>query len=576
MRSPRLGEPLLVLLLAVVATTVLMHPLVLKMDRVGRVNTGDGQFSIWNVAWVAHSLTTAPGDVYDANIFYPHRRTLAYSEANLGAGLLAVPVWLATKNPYFAHNSAVVVAMLLSVTGAYALVRRLTGDRWAATFAALAFAFCPFIYARTAHIQLLMTGGLPWSLWAFHRLLDRHSVGRALTLGLLLAAQGLSCAYYGIFAGLSVGVGVLFYAVARGHYRRAQYWGGITLAAAVAVGIVLPFLLPYLQLDDANFRRTLWESGLYAANLAAYRTSPTWAHRWFLPAEETWTEVAFPGIVTVVLASFGCLWAMRDQFAPAQAAALTSRGSHTISPRETVAFYGLLAGLSIWASFGPQAGLYTVLYRTIPVFELLRVPARLAIVVTLCLVVCAAVALAHLVRRGRRARPWVPIGVLLLTGAELVAIPLPIPVVDPRPHPVYAALARLPSAPVAVFPFFHTRPDFPRHSYYMLQSTTHWRPLINGYSDHIPDDFRRMVFGLSTFPSRGAFELLRRRRVRFVVVHAHLYDDRNRRKLLDGLQTYGAYLRAILKHDDVWLYEITRWPEADGGRLSPPDTLGPS
>ena len=30
--------------------------------------------------------------VYDANIFYPHRGTLAYSENNLGAGAMAVPV----------------------------------------------------------------------------------------------------------------------------------------------------------------------------------------------------------------------------------------------------------------------------------------------------------------------------------------------------------------------------------------------------------------------------------------------------------------------------------------------------
>ena len=44
--------------------------------------------------WPARS-SSDPLHVFDANIFYPHRWTLAYSEANLGAGALAAPVyWL--------------------------------------------------------------------------------------------------------------------------------------------------------------------------------------------------------------------------------------------------------------------------------------------------------------------------------------------------------------------------------------------------------------------------------------------------------------------------------------------------
>ena len=38
---------------------------------------------------------------------------------------------------------------------------------------AIGFAFCPFVFAHTAHIQLLMTAGLPFTLLAFHRLPGR-------------------------------------------------------------------------------------------------------------------------------------------------------------------------------------------------------------------------------------------------------------------------------------------------------------------------------------------------------------------------------------------------------------------
>ena len=38
----------------------------------------DAQFSIWRLGWIAHALATAPTHIFDANIFYPAPRTLAY------------------------------------------------------------------------------------------------------------------------------------------------------------------------------------------------------------------------------------------------------------------------------------------------------------------------------------------------------------------------------------------------------------------------------------------------------------------------------------------------------------------
>src|SRR5213083_2330293 len=163
-RAPRGGwhEACAVVIVSAILASVFTYPIAFKLGRVGRVDNGDGQLSIWNVAWVAHALAV-----------YPHRGTLAYSENNLGAGVLAVPVYLATRNAYAALNSAVLLSFILTATGMYYLVRYLTRDRRAAAMSAIWFAFCPYIFARTAHIQLLMTAGLPFSMLAFHRMADR-------------------------------------------------------------------------------------------------------------------------------------------------------------------------------------------------------------------------------------------------------------------------------------------------------------------------------------------------------------------------------------------------------------------
>ena len=62
-------------------------------------------------------------------------------------------------------------------------------------------------------------------------------------------------------------------------------------------------------------------------------------------------------------------------------------------------FYIGLAVFTLWLTFGPDAGLYTALYYTVPVFSFLRAPSRAGVVVVLCLVVLAAPAMVAIMKR---------------------------------------------------------------------------------------------------------------------------------------------------------------------------------
>jgi hypothetical protein len=169
-------------------------PLTPNITHAGRLDSDDGRFSIWNVAWVARTLVVNPLGLYDANIFYPRRNTLAFSEANIGAGVLAIPAyWMSGGNPYFAHNVVEMLSFVLSLIGTCALVRHLTGNSVAGLVSGLAFAFCGYTFSHIPHIQLLLSAGLPISLLAMHRFIERQTVGRTVTLGLVMAAQALAC-----------------------------------------------------------------------------------------------------------------------------------------------------------------------------------------------------------------------------------------------------------------------------------------------------------------------------------------------------------------------------------------------
>jgi hypothetical protein len=537
---------------ALALAVVMTWPLARGMSSLGRsTGGGDGLYSVWNVAWVAHALVTNPARLYDANIFYPHPLALAFSEANIGAGVVAVPAWLITGNAYAAHNSAVLFAFASALVGMWLLARHISGDSAAASIVAILFAFCPYLMTHTTHIQLLMCGGVPLVMLLTHRLADLPSMRRAILLGLALAAQGLSCAYYGIFAGLMVGYAVLFFAVTRSMWRNLLYWRAVVVAAVTAVAPVFPFFLPYLIIQrDQGFRRTIGDAVRYSANAQSYVASPAHAHIWMLDATAgwpRWIEALFPGFLLLGLGLAGLVL-------------LSRRSGHPLPqrPRETAFLYGSLGMLAFWASFGPSAGLYSVLFR-LPLFSFLRAPSRLGVIVTLALAVLSAMTLQRLLARvPLRARTPVAVGVGILALVELNVLPFPWERAQPIPA-AYAQLRTLPRGPLAEFPYYGERPVFHLHTQYMLFSTAHWQPMINGYSDHIPQDFRDSAAALATFPSHEAFAALRQDRVRYIGVHWDMFVGRAD-TVREQLIPYLPYLRRIASDETMTLYEIMGFP----------------
>lgn len=523
-----------------VLAAALTYPFVAQIDRVGRSENSDGQWSIWNVAWVARTLVTDPANLFNANIFYPHQQTLAFSENNLAAGVFAVPVYWASRNPYLTLNVVFLASMVFSFAGAYYLVRHLTGDRRAAVVSGICFAFCPYVFARTSHIQLLIVGGLPFALLAFHRVLELPGWRRGAVLGVAVAAQATISGYYAILTALMIAVSALTVALTRGLWKDRRFWYGIGVAAVVALVCVLPLAIPYLRLQRASgFARPLAEAAQYSADWRAYLASSAWAHRWMLAPLGHWKEVLFPGFVAAVLGVTGLVIGWR-------------RSGHA---RETAVLYGVITALAAWASLGPHAGLYALLYRSFPVVAWLRAPARFGVLVALGLSVLAGLALAHLLPRTRRAA-FVAAAVAVVAAVEL-ATPLRFREVQPF-APAYTVLATLPPGPVIELPFLANEGELHGHAKYMLRSTSHWMPLINGYSDYIPPEFQERARSLRGFPSRDAFRALAASPPRYAVFHPASYRDQA--LLRQRMREFAECLRPIHVTGSAELYEVLVCP----------------
>jgi len=543
-------------------------PLATGLSRLGRTapNDADGQFSIWNVSWVARTIVADPLHLFDANIFAPHKKTLAYSEANLLPGAIGVIPWWLTRNPWLTLNVALLAAFASAFVGAYLLFLLLTGSRAAAAAGGVIYAFCPYVMSHLSHIQLLFTGGIPLALYCLHRVADSCAGDqvrlkaeatpagvvasafrrkRAVALGLTLAAQALCCAYYGVFAGLIVGYATLVLATTRRLWTSRAWWQAIAVAAAIALAITIPVFVPFLEVQrETGFARSVEDTARWSARPIDYLVSAAHAHAPLLAYARSvgqWLEVLFPGFIAVILGTVGLALASRRR-----------------EDRETALLYGSLGVLALWASFGPRAVLYRILYY-LPTFSFLRAPSRLGLVVTMVLALFACVTLRALLER-------LPSTARTIAGALAVAAAIADVAVFPirweRAPAIpagYAELAHHARATLADFPFYGERIAFPLHAQYMLFSTAHWLPLVNGYSDVIPADFRRDAPILDSFPSPEAFAALARHRVRYIAVHWDMYVNR-KDEIRQRLERYRRNLNVLATDDRMTLYEVLAYP----------------
>src|SRR5439155_22520954 len=103
---------------------------------------GDARLIIWTLAWDNHTLVDGVRALFDANIFFPAKHALAYSEHLFGISLFTLPVYALSRNPVLAYNLAWILSFVLSAAAAHLLAWRYTRDHVAAAMAGLAYGFC--------------------------------------------------------------------------------------------------------------------------------------------------------------------------------------------------------------------------------------------------------------------------------------------------------------------------------------------------------------------------------------------------------------------------------------------------
>nr|MBA3295452.1 hypothetical protein [Acidobacteriota bacterium] len=470
-------------LVSVFLTVLHTWPMATAPGTHSRNDNGDTLLNEWIVAWIQHQFPRRPFDLFQGNIFYPARDTLAFSEPLMVPALLGAPVRLAGGSPVFVYNVLLLLGMTLTMLAMYALVREWTGDDGAALVAGAAFAFNTHTLMRLAHLQAMHAYGLPLALLAADRIITRGQLRDAVWLAFWVTVMAYTSGHFVIFAFFMIAVAlVVRVGEWRGHARHTLL--RFAVASVVAGLAIVPLYLPYRRVAiEQHMVRSLDNVAEYSALLRGYLASATRVHQWLWarPMFAEPIDAFFPGITVLALAVCALVYVRRDS-------------------RARVSMLGAIAVFGVLMSLGTRTPLYGWIYEIFPPLSAIRAAARFGTLFLFSMAALAGVGLWQLRTRLRpRAATGVGMAALALVTAESIASPFAYRKHEGIPG-LYSLVAADPGRVVLVEqPFYPAHAVF-QNAEYVLNATAHWRPLMNGYSGYTPATYREYAETFWYFP----------------------------------------------------------------------------
>jgi hypothetical protein len=252
--------------------------------------------------------------LFDANIFYPAKHSLAFSEPLIVPALIGAPLAWLGASPVLVYNIVLLIGFALTAWAVHLLVFEWTNDRAAGILAGSMFAFNSHTLTRLAHMQAIHAWGLPLALLSTDRLIAHARWRDAIWLAVWIACLAYTSGYLVVFGAIMVGVALVA--------RAADWWPRARLvlsrfagAAVITAVVVLPVYLPYRTVArEMHMVRSLHVVGEYSLKPSGYLASAGRLHysMWSSRFAENQVDYLLPGFVVFALAIGAVFWAIRS------------------------------------------------------------------------------------------------------------------------------------------------------------------------------------------------------------------------------------------------------------------------
>ena len=252
-------------------TLVFFWPIVTRISSYSE--GGDAMFNAWTLARDQHCILRQSCPSYvNGNIFFPHKDSMLYSETQLSAGFLTLPLHFINENPIFSYNVWTVTSFFLMGFFMYMLAMYLSKkNQFISILAGILFAYSPFRMAALSHLQNSSIFYLPLAILLIFKFFDTKKRGYLIGLFVTLVLQFYASWYQMVFALIAVGLLLAGYLV----FKLAK--PKIVLKVFIVVCFAAISTLP-LAKAYANFSKTnkasfsIQSQATYSSSLMDYVT----------------------------------------------------------------------------------------------------------------------------------------------------------------------------------------------------------------------------------------------------------------------------------------------------------------
>jgi len=305
----RLARELAVVALFAALSIFLTWPLVRHPGSVVPLDPGDSLYFTWIIGWNYHTLLTGDfANYWHPNFLHPTRYGLFFTDHQILASLIGLPVYLLSDNLLLVYNTLFMLFFALTGYTTYRLALYLAGDVAAAVFAGIAFAFSTYALDHVGHLNLLHMAWIPLAPLCLIAFVRTRKAAYAVGLALSMIANGYASVYYFLFTGLILAILFPFLLAGTGRVLDRRLWVGLLLAGAAVALTVLPMLGMYgntksrygLKRDRSMILRFSAKPRSYLQGPYLRRNVAFWPRRVYIPEINL-----FPGLLAGALALGG-------------------------------------------------------------------------------------------------------------------------------------------------------------------------------------------------------------------------------------------------------------------------------
>lgn len=493
--------------------------------------TYDGVFLVWVLNQTIEKIPSSLNNIFEGNIFYPHKNVMAYSDLLVPSALLsALPVKI-TGQPQMATSVMLILGQILSLLVVYFWWLELSGSPWAAFLGSAALGLSQIRFTYYVHLQMwtmqwwLITS---WMLWRFFK---NGRVWQLYLGGAFLVLQVWESLLPVFFIGV---VGTIL--LAQNWDKLKGNWKHFIVVGLLVLGLSLPVVRAYWGVSrEFDYQRPIREVAHFSASV-----------------DDLWGSFLAPGLYILFVA------------------ALVKIGKKSVLKDKKLVFLLALFAVGIIMFLGPALKWqgktvkvfgdipiplpYALAYYLIPGFGALRTPSRW--IWLSAWAASGAVALGFSKYKFRKVKE---LGLLLAAGVIAVFAGThlkkvyEIPMVEEYPK-IYKWLESQPGKVVIELPMYTWGAGeiASREVYRMVFSLEHKKYLINGYSGFFPPEWERLAADLWTgFPSSELEDKLKERGVNYIIVHKDEYPEDKIRQI----EEWGSS-RLIWEDEKTCVYRL--------------------